>query len=356
MSWTTVCDLEMKAYQGNRVLDASGYDNDATALGAVATHSGYVTFGGLDAQLEVPVRDESLARFAAVRVQALVRPAPITRRFNLVEGWMSFALVIQDDARLIASIYDGQNWVALDSGATRVSPDRWARISFEYDGVSIASIALDGVTVASRLDMPAGIRQPQQVITLGHWPRGDDRYTLAGDLGHVRIEKRDHEDFWRDAAHIAFCRRRLTPEQAVALDELRFIAETLTPAEQARLLAAAEAQSDRTRQFLHDLRALNERGAARLRRLADRLRAAWCCSYNASEALAALTEYMRAISGPPGSPEAAQFQTTLDKLFEIALMCAFPGPPYERVRELCEVLFPELATFEADLRAIADSV
>ncbi len=224
MSWTTVCDLPMKAYQANRALDASLYHNDATALGAVATHSGYVTFGSLDAQLEVQVRDESLARFAALRVQALVRPAPITRRFNLVEGWMSFALVIQDDGRLIASIYDGQNWEGLDSGATRVEPGQWARVSFEYDGVSIASIGLDGVTVASRLDMPAGIRQPQQVIALGHWPRGDGRYTLAGDLGHVRIEKRDDEDYWRDAAHTAFCRRHLSPEQADALDELRFLA------------------------------------------------------------------------------------------------------------------------------------
>ena len=108
MSWTIVCDLQMNEYQGNRVLDASEYHNDAILQGNILKRSGCVSFESLDAQLEVPVHDESLGRFEALRIQALFRPAPITRRFNLIEGWMSFALVIRDDGRLVARSTTGR--------------------------------------------------------------------------------------------------------------------------------------------------------------------------------------------------------------------------------------------------------
>lgn len=356
MSWTIVCDLQMKAYQGKRILDASKYHNDANLLGNAQQQSGYVGFRGPDAQLEVPVQDESLGRFMALRVQVLCRPAPITRRFNLVEGWMSFALVIRDDGRLSGSIYDGQNWLEVDSGATTVPANQWSRVAFDYDGVGVASLRLNGSTVGSRLDMPVSIRQPQQVIALGHWPRGDDRYTFAGDLGHVRIEKRDYEDYARDALHTAFCRRRLSPEQADALLQLRFLMRTLPPEERQRALACFKAKSDRLRQFVRMLRSWGQREMVRLRTLESRLRAAWCCAFDAAEAHAALREYFRAVAGAPGSRERARFRTALEEFFDIAKMCSWPGQPYERMRELGAILFPELSSFETDLRVIADSV
>jgi hypothetical protein len=346
----------MNAYQGNLVLDASDHHNNANLLGNVVKHSGRVSFEGLDAQLEVPVRDESLGRFEGLRIQALFKPASITRRFNLVEGWMSFALVIRDDARLSGTIYDGHNWNEVNSGAATVPPNQWSRVSFEYDGVSIASLQLNGVIVGSRFDMPAGIRQPQQVIALGHWPRGDGRYTFAGDLGHVRIEKRDLEDYARDAMMNAFCRRRLSPEQAIALRELRFLIRSMSPHERDRLLACAKAKSDRTRHFLHKLRSWDMREVARLRQLGKRLLSSWCCTFDAPEVIAALREYFRDIAGASGSPERARFHAALDEFFEIAFMCSWPGQPYQRMRELGAIFFPELDSFEADLRAIADSL
>lgn len=356
MSWTIVCDLQMNSYQGNRVLDASKYNNDANIMGVIQQQSGYASFGSLDAQLEVPVRDESLGRFEALRVQALFRSSQITRRFNLVEGWMSFALVIRDDGRLSGTIYDGQNWIEVESGAARVTPGQWSRALFEYDGVSIASLQLNGATVGSRLDMPVGIRQPNQVITLGHWPRGDNRYTFAGDLGHVRIEKRDYEDYGRDAMRIAFCRRRLSPEQAESLRELQLLISTMAPEQRDRVIACAKARSERTRLLLNKLRSLDRREVVRLRSLGERLRKAWCCRFDVPETHAALLEYFRAISGSPDSPERARFRALVDEFFEIAFMCSWPGHPYERIRELCAILFPELVSFETDLRVIADSL
>ncbi len=364
MSWTIVCDLRMNEYHANQVIDASDHHNHANILGNVQKHKDYISFESLDAQIEVPVRDESLGRFEALRIQALFRLGgqswsfpPMERRFNLVEGWMSFALVIRVDGRLSGSIYDGHNWIEVDSGGTVVNPHEWCRVLFEYDGISVASLQLNGATVGSRLDMPLGMRQPQQVIAIGHWPRGDDRYTFAGDLGHVRIEKRDYEDYARDALGTAFCHRRLSPEQANALKEIRFLFQTLAPRERDRLLACAKARSERTREFLHKLRSWDDRGVARLRMLGNRLRTAWCCAFNLPEAVAALREYFHAIGGAPGSRERARFQDALQEFFDIASMCSWPGQPYQRIRELSAILFPELISFfETDLRVIADSI
>lgn len=356
MSWTTVCDLPMTSYQANRVLDATEFHNDALLLGNLVPHPQYVTFQGPDAQLEVLVRDDSLTRFAGLRVQALIRPEAIVHRYNIAEGWMSFAFFIEADGRLMATIYDGQQWIGPDSGANTIPPQVWSRVSFEYDGVSIAKLTLNGAVVGSRFDMPVGIRQPQQVIALGHWPRGDGRYTLRGDLGHVRMERRDYEDFWRDAMHIAFCRRRLTPLQADAKREIEYLLSTLDPLERERLRECAIRQSERMRSFLHRLRTLDPRGGVRLRQLGERLRAAWCCSFNAPAARKALEEYMASLAGQPGSEERIRFEGLVDEFLAIGTMCAWPGAPYDRIRELGLILFPELQSFELDLRQIAEAV
>jgi hypothetical protein len=356
MSWRIVCDLPMTSYQGNQVLDATAFHNNAHVLGSVTTQSGYVTYQGDDAQLEVPVQNDSLSRFAALRVQALVRPAAITRRYNIVEGWMSFAFFIESDGRLAGTIYDGQNWIGPDSGSVTVTPNQWARVSFEYDGVSIASLTLDGSVVGSRIDMPAGMWQPQGLITLGHWPQSDGRYTLQGDLGHVRIERRDYEEFWHDGMLTALCRRRLTPRQADAMREIDYLVRSMDPAERDGLRECAKAQADRLRAFLHDLRVWNRGGTVRLRRLGDALRAAWCCMLDAPAARAALLEYFRALAGTPGSADEERFRATVEEFLAIASMCAKNGYPYDRIRELCLVMFPEFSSFEVDFREIVESV
>ncbi len=354
MTWTTVCDLPMTDYDDHRVLDSTEFRNHADLLGNAQPGAGYVAFADPGAQLEVPVRDDSLARMSALRVQVLVKPGPITRRFNLVEGWMSFAVVIQADGRLAAAVYDGQQWIGPTSVVT-VASGQWARVMFEYDGVSIATLTLDGNTVGSRLDMPAGIRSPQQVITLGHWPRGDDRYTLEGDLGHVRIEKRDIEEYWRDALQNALCRRRLSGRQAAALKQIEAILTAMEPAERQRRWACAVAQAERLRQFLHDLRTSNPREVVHLRRLGDQLRAAWCGTFDPVAAQAALLEYFRHLSG--GDPQSPRLRAALQEFLDLSQMCAGePDRTDQRLRELGAVLFPELESYDARLREIADSV
>lgn len=354
MSWTTVCDLRMSDYAGGQVVDSTDFHNNGVILGGATPASGLVTFAGPDDQIEVPVRDASLGEFAALRVQALVKPGPIVHRYNIAEGWMSFALMIEANGQLAATVYDGHQWIGPNSGSAAIASDRWSRVMFEFDGVSIASLWIDGALVGSRFDMPVAIRPPHQVIALGHWPRGDGRYTLVGSLGHFRIEKRNVEDFWRDALGTALCRRRLSGAQANALKEIEALVAEMDPIAAARLRTCAQAQSERMRALVHTLRTGNPRDVAHLRRLGDRLRGAWCCTFDRVAARDALLEYFRAVSDGAG-PERS-IEDVLEEFIAISEMCAGPGRVADRVRELGGVLFPELTAFRTDLRDIADSI
>jgi hypothetical protein len=352
MSWTIVCDLPMNLYHGNQILDTTDFQNNADILGSIVTHKGYVTFKGGDAQLEVPVHNDSLSKFSAIRVQALIRPSKIMNRYNIVEGWMSFAFIIGSNGRLAGTIYDGQDWIGPDSGTSDIRPNVWSRVSFEYDGISIAKLSINGSRVGIKQDMPSGMRQPQQVITLGHWPRGDGRYTLQGDLGHVRIERRSPEDYWRDAIHIALCQRSLSPLQADAMREIHYLAGTIDPAEREQLIACAKEQSDQLNKFIHQLREWSRGAPSRLHKLARTLRKSWCCFYNAPAIHEVLVEYFKELNSQNNS----RLSSALADFYKISSMCVRKGYPYDRIRELCLVVWPELRTFEMDLNDIAQQV
>lgn len=349
MGWTTVCDLPMDSFQANRVLDTTEFNNHATIQGNIETRQGYVRYQGSDAQLEIPVANDSLARFAALRIQALIRPKTITRRFNIAEGWMSFAFIIESDGRLRGTIYDGHNWIGPDSGAKTIPPNEWSRVSFEYDGVSIGQLTINEEIVGRRLDMSPGLAQPQQVISLGHWPRGDGRYTLEGDLGHVRIDRRDHDNYLRDALAMALCKRRLSPRQAAAMQEIDLLAKSVDQAQIEEIMQCFMEQCKRMRVFLHNLRSWTTGREGNLQLLAKKLRAAWCCSYNASEAENALYTFFHANAGQPGSQERQRFLDAVEEFLQISTQCRWEGEPFDRIRELCLIIWPELAHFETDL-------
>lgn len=356
VSWTAVSDLRMTAYQGGRVIDATSFANHGDLLGKISPQQGYLGFQGDDAQVELVARDESLARFAALRVQALVRPQPITRRFNIAEGWMSFALVIESDGRLHGTVFDGHKWVGPDSGAARVPPNQWSRVTFEFDGVSIATLTLDGATVGTRLDMPVGMHQPRQVITIGHWPRGDHRYTFKGEIGHVRIERRDHQDVFMDAVETAFCKRRLSSAQVDARREMAYLFGTLSALERQALRDCAKAQYEEMARFIHELRGLGGRETVRLRQLGNALRAAWCCSLDIGAARDALTAYLRSVAGQPDTPERERFLDFVHRFIAISHRCERHGSPYDRMNALNAALFPELADFEMALIQLVEDL
>ena len=353
MTWTVVCNLPMKDYQNNQVLDTTSFQNHANIIGSVNQNHEYVNIYADNGQIEIPITNDSLNKFTALRIQALIKPQTITRRFNIVEGWMSFAFVIEADGRLHGTIYDGHQWDGPDSGSNKVPANQWSRVSFEYDGVSYGKVTLNGNIVGTKMGLPTSIYQPQQVITLGHWPRGDNRYTFKGQIGHVRIEKRDYEDYWRDAMVTAFCRKPLSSKQMAALTELEYIINNLDEKETLILKRCAAKQSKLICEWLHKMRSLVPRGYYVLRKLGMNLREAWCCIPNIGKIKGELLNFFRSFDFETGSSELEQFMVLMEEFFKIAHLCEKKGQPFDRITELNKILFPELDEWETAIREIA---
>lgn len=352
MSWTMVSDLLFTRYQANKVLDNTDFHNDAEIVGNPLVHQKYVSLQHPDDQLVIAVRDDSLQRFTCLRVEALIRPTLSGRRLNIVEGWMSFAFFVEADQRLFGGIFDGQDWVPVQSGNNLVPLNQWSRVSFEYDGICLGRLKLNGASVGTNVSMPLGMRQPQQNITLGHWPSGDGRYTFVGDLGHVRISRRDYEDFLRDAWALLFCQRRLLPHQAEALKKFILMAKLLDERTKEALRRCALDRSEELLKLLRTFWADNQREIILQEKLAADLRQAWCCTYDPYRATHILQEYLKRHAGAPGTRRRAAFQQAVNRFSQLSAMCAFPGDRFDRLRQLLAAASPELSSLQEELEQL----
>ncbi|HEX6870828.1 MAG TPA: LamG-like jellyroll fold domain-containing protein [Micromonosporaceae bacterium] len=339
MRWTTVCDLRFQEYGSGVAKDRSRFGNDAWLGGGVVTHDGSVTLPGGPAELVLRVDGDSLQRFSGLQVHVEVRPTDVGRRQNLVEGWMSFALYLQPDGQPVATIYDGQNWVAVSGGPGDVPFQDWSQVSFTYDGIGQALLAVDERPVGASSQMPLGMRQPRQNITIGHWPSGDDRYTLCGDLAGVLLRRRDYEDLFRDAVDAMLCSRDLTDTQMGAVLALRQRLATLSADTVRRLRACAQAQYHAVTELIHDLRQADPEATAQLGAWTDRLLQAWCCHPDPLE-IRLLTEQLLQTSLTAGQRQ--RIKVFLAEFERAGAACDWDSPPLDRLRELFARVVPEL--------------
>jgi hypothetical protein len=343
MSWTLVSDLPFTSFASKRAVDATNFHNDGHMLGSVSPQDQHVVFTTDEDQLEIRVKDESLQRFTGLYVEALVNPAGTgTQRMNLIEGLMSFAFVIEKDGRLSGTVFDGEKWVQVTSGTTRVPAGTWSRVSFLYDGIYIGRLTIDDATVGSSVEMPLGMRQPTEVIAVGHWPKGDGRYTFKGEFGHVRIARRDYEDVARDAWRMLLCRRHLTPRQIDALRELTVLMNSLDAATQEEVRACLAKQTQQMISVVRSMSAGDPQGIAAQRQLVERLHDAWCCDFDVQGAKQIFREYLTQQAGAPGSAQRASFLSAWTQLTKTSAACMRAGPPFDRMRELLCITFPEL--------------
>jgi hypothetical protein len=68
-----------------------------------------------------------------------------------------------------------------------------------------------------------------------------------------------------------------------------------------------------------------------------------------------LLEYFGELAGD-SDEERKRFNALIEEFFNISKMCAWEGEPFDRIRSLIQIAFPELNTFEADLREIVNAV
>lgn len=177
-------------YEGQTAFDVSKHRHHGQ-LEHVSSGGGTVRFAGGPGCVRVPTSPE-LGSLRAVRTTVRFRwePTGAPRRHNLIEGFLSFALVIEGNGALHGTILDRSGvWAGVATAGGVVQPGTWHTATFVHDGLSACRIDLDGVTIAEAFDTlgPArGVAAPYGVA-IGHWPDPDDRYSFEGEIDDVRV-------------------------------------------------------------------------------------------------------------------------------------------------------------------------
>jgi len=137
----------------------------------------------------------SLNDLRAIRtsVRFYHRPTEGGRRYNLIEGHVSFVLVIGADRSLAGGIVDANgNWSTISSAPDSVIPEQWYEAELRHDGVNHCQLSLDGNLVATSYSMHGPVRSVGNYgIAIGAWPDYPPPYTFQGYIGEVQLYKYD---------------------------------------------------------------------------------------------------------------------------------------------------------------------
>ena len=202
-------------YNGSTAYDLSEHNHHGH-LEHAHSGGGVVTFAHGSDCIRVR-RSKLLTEMRAVRTSVRFKLATgaAKRRHNLIEGYLSFAFMINPDGSLQGTIHNrAGGWFGATSAPGLVTPGSWHEAMFVHDGFSACRIDLDGVTVAESFDVMgpvSGVSDPYG-IAIGHWPDPGDQYTFEGEIASVRL--------WIDDPHSA---RRLIDPCCIdreAIDEL----------------------------------------------------------------------------------------------------------------------------------------
>jgi concanavalin A-like lectin/glucanase superfamily protein len=178
-------------YIGGSTFDVSGFSNhgipEDVTPGTGATAGSYQFDQPTSGILVGP--SGSLSNLVAIRARIKFRHEPINQaRFNLMEGFLSFAMFIQPDGSLRATIVDANGaWTGATTPAGTVSPNVWHEAELQHDGVSRLRILLDGTVVAANDNVPGPVRSVGNLgVAIGRWP-DQHTYQFAGFIGETQL-------------------------------------------------------------------------------------------------------------------------------------------------------------------------
>jgi hypothetical protein len=138
----------------------------------------------------------SLQDLIAVRALATFYLDPaggLVRRYNLIEGELSFALFVQPDGSLMGTILDANGqWNGAQSAPNVVLPGQWHQAELRHDGINECLIFLDGVEVGAGYGAPGPVRSVgPNGVAIGHWPEPPGVYTMDGYIRGIEVYKYD---------------------------------------------------------------------------------------------------------------------------------------------------------------------
>jgi hypothetical protein len=192
------CLVVHHIYADGMAADLSGYRNHGLPFAVKTSASPFApsfTYATGDSRVTVEP-SESLQDLLAVRavVTFYLDPAGgLSRRYNLIEGHLCFALFVNPDGSLMGTILDADgNWLGAQSPRNTVSTARWHQAELRHDGINQCSVLLDGLPVATSYSATGPVRSVgPHGIAVGHWPETSGQYTFDGHIRETWVYKYD---------------------------------------------------------------------------------------------------------------------------------------------------------------------
>lgn len=195
--WRTIVN---QTYLRNVAVDSSGYSNNGIPVQVTAEYPGFL-FNTPGSRINIPPA-RSLENLGAIQagVQFQLQPGGAPHRFNLVEGFESFAFFVNPDYSIQGTILDAtSSWNGATSPPGVVSTGATHTAILVCDGVSLIQIYLDGALVAETYSIPGSVRTVGTLgIAVGHWPNPPGQYTFEGSIYQFILQKYDpQQDIWK---------------------------------------------------------------------------------------------------------------------------------------------------------------
>jgi len=155
-----------------------------------APHAPAMGFDGLRSRISV-LPSPALAQLEGVRVTARIWIDALERRHTLVEAYLAFALFVDADGSIGATVYSGTDWGGARSGPGVVPLQRWVDIRYSHDGIDTTEIEVDGTVHAQEFSSFGPVRGVQWPygVSIGAWPDADKRL-FHGRMDAVRLWRR----------------------------------------------------------------------------------------------------------------------------------------------------------------------
>jgi hypothetical protein len=182
-----------QTYTSNLAVDTSGMFNQGISINVTAHYPG---FGFTQPGSRINVQpSRSLRNLGCIRaaVSFNLQPQGAVHRYNLMEGFESFALFVNPDNSLSGTIFDANsNWTGATSAPAMVATGSTHTAGIECDGINMVRIFLDGAIVGENYNVLGSVRDIGFMgLAIGHWPNPPGQYTFEGTIFEVLLQKYD---------------------------------------------------------------------------------------------------------------------------------------------------------------------
>lgn len=188
--WRTIVS---QTYLKDIAVDTSGYSNNGIPIQVTPEHPGFL-FNQPGSRISIPP-SATLQNLGAIQaaVQFTLQPSGAPHRFNLAEGFESFALFVNPDHSVQGTILDATStWNGPSSAPGVVSTGDTHTAILVCDGTNSVQVFLDGALVAQDYAVAGSVRSVGSLgIAVGHWPNPPATYTFQGTIYQFILLKYD---------------------------------------------------------------------------------------------------------------------------------------------------------------------